>query len=63
MEDSGKQTPSRGWPKAIALMYGISKLTFLDASIVPEWANHENLEINVDTFIFSYLINSVVRPL
>ena len=57
MQITGKQTPKEGWPKAIAMMYAISKTVLFDTSYLEDPYGH-NLEINVNTFIYSYLINT-----
>ena len=62
MQITGKQTPKEGWPKAIAMFYAISKTVLFDTTYLEDPYGHD-LEINVNTFIYSYLINSWVKPI
>lgn len=57
MQKTGKQTPLEGWPRAIALMYSVSKTVFLDTEFLEDPYGY-NLEINTNTFIFNWAINS-----
>ena len=62
MQITGKQTPKEGWPKAIAMFYAISKTVLFDTAYLEDPYGHD-LEINVNTFIYSYLINSWAKPI
>ena len=69
MEKTGKKTPKEGWPRATALMSGISKMAVFDGSMMQDsedsglWVDVESLEIDEMTFISAYMINVFVRPL
>jgi len=57
MQRTGKQTPLAGWPRAIAMMYSVSKTVFFDTEFLEDPYGY-NLEINTNTFIFSWIINA-----
>ena len=57
MQKTGKQTPLKGWPRAIAMMYSVSKTVFFDTEFLEDPYGYD-LEINTNTFIFNWAINS-----
>ena len=57
MQVTGKQTPLEGWPRAIAMMYSLSKTVFFDTSFLEDPYGRD-LEINTNTFIFNWVINA-----